>query len=108
MACQIMNVFYEEDGSFKVASVMSENPGSLQIEALSGKRSKIKTAHVLMRFEGALANFMESAQQEAESLDTAFLWECCGEAEFGFEALAKDYYGHIPSPIEAAAVAISL
>ena len=108
MACQIMNVFYEEDGSFKVASVMSENPGSLQIEALSGKRSKIKTAHVLMRFEGVLAGFMESAQQEAESLDTAFLWECCGEAEFGFEALAKDYYGHAPSPIEAAAVAISL
>jgi exoribonuclease-2 len=103
-----MNVFYEEDGSFKVASVMSENPGSLQIEALSGKRSKIKTAHVLMRFEGVLAGFMESAQQEAESLDTAFLWECCGEAEFGFEALAKDYYGHAPSPIEAAAVAISL
>lgn len=108
MACQIMNVFYEEDGNFKVASVMSENPGSLQIEALSGKRSKIKAAHVLMRFEGVLAGFMESAQQEAESLDTAFLWECCGEAEFGFEALAKDYYGHAPSPIEAAAVAISL
>lgn len=103
-----MNVFYEEDGSFKVASVMYENPGSLQIEALSGKRSKIKTAHVLMRFEGVLAGFMESALQEAESLDTAFLWECCGEAEFGFEALAKDYYGHAPSPIEAAAVAISL
>jgi exoribonuclease-2 len=108
MACQIMNVFYEEDGSFKVASVMSENPGSLQIEALSGKRSKIKTAHVLMRFEGVLAGFMEYAQQEAESLDTAFLWECCGEAEFGFEALAKDYYGHAPSPVDAAAVAISL
>ncbi|MEO8418616.1 MAG: RNB domain-containing ribonuclease [Methylophilaceae bacterium] len=103
-----MNVFYEEDGSFKVASVMSENPGSLQIEALSGKRSKIKTANVLMRFEGALAGFMESAQQQAESLDTVFLWECCGEAEFSFEALAKDYHGHAPSPIEAAAVAISL
>lgn len=103
-----MNVFYEEDGSFKVALVMSENPGSLQIEALSGKRSKIKTANVLMRFEGALAGFMESAQQQAESLDTTFLWECCGEAEFSFDALAKDYYGHTPSPIEAAAVAISL
>ncbi len=103
-----MNVFYEEDGSFKVASVMSENPGSLQIEAISGKRSKIKTANVLMRFEGALAGFMESAQQQAESLDTVFLWECCGEAEFSFEALARDYYGHTSSPIEAAAVAISL
>ena len=103
-----MNVFYEEDGSFKVASVMSENPGSLQIEALSGKRSKIKTANVLMRFENALAGFMETAQGEADGLETSFLWECCGEPEFGFDDLAKDYYGHAPSPTEAAAVAISL
>lgn len=103
-----MNVFYEEDSNFKVASVMSENPGSLQIEAPGGKRSKIKTASVLLRFEGALAGFMDSATAEAETLETDFLWECCGEAEFGFEALAKDYYGHVPSPTEAAAVAIRL
>lgn len=103
-----MNVFYEEDSNFKVASVMSENPGSLQIEALGGKRSKIKTASVLLRFEGVLAGFMDSATAEAKTLETDFLWECCGESEFGFEALAKDYYGHVPSPTEAAAVAIRL
>ncbi len=103
-----MNVFYEEEGSFKVASIMTENPGSLQVESLSGKRSKIKSANVLMQFDGSLAGFMESAQQEAETLDTEFLWECCGEPEFGFEELAKDYYGHVPSPKESAAVAIRL
>jgi exoribonuclease II len=103
-----MNVFYEEDSSFKVASVMSENPGSLQIEALTGKRSKIKTANVLMRFEDVLSGFMDAATAEAETLDTAFLWECCSEPEFGFEDLARDYYGHAPSPVEAAAVAIRL
>lgn len=103
-----MNVFYEEEGSFKVASVMTENPGSLQIEAPSGKRSKIKTANVLMRFDGALAGFMENAQAEAEMLDTAFLWECCGEPEFGFEELAKEYYGSAPSVTQNAAIAIRL
>ena len=103
-----MNVFYEEDGSFKVGSVMSENPGSLQIESLSGKRSKIKTANVLLRFDAALAGFMDAAQAEAETLETEFLWECCGEPEFGFEALAKDYYGHAPSPVQSAAVALRL
>lgn len=103
-----MNVFYEEEGSFKVASVMSENPGSLQVEAISGKRSKIKTANVLLRFEGALAGFMDQAQAEAETLAADFLWECCGEPEFGFDELAKEYYGHIPNPVEAAATAISL
>lgn len=103
-----MNVFYEEDGSFKAASVMSETQGSLQIESLSGKRSKIKAANVLLRFEGTLAHFMDTAGAEAETLDTDFLWECCGEPEFGFEDLAQEYYGHAPSPTEAAAVAIRL
>ncbi len=103
-----MNVFYEEEGSFKVASVMSENPGSLQVEAVSGKRSKIKSANVLLKFDGALAGFMEQAQAEAETLEPDFLWECCGEPEFGFEDLAQEYYGRKPSSIEAAATAISL
>jgi len=33
-----MNVFFEEDGSFKVASIMTETQGSMQIESASGKR----------------------------------------------------------------------
>ncbi|MCB5190018.1 RNB domain-containing ribonuclease [Methylobacillus arboreus] len=103
-----MNVFFEEDGSFKVASIMTENPGSLQVEAVSGKRSKIKTANVLLRFEGALAGFLENANTEAEGLDIPFLWECCSEEEFGFEDLAEEYYGKKPAPGEAAAVAIRL
>lgn len=103
-----MNVFYEEEGSFKVASVMAENPGSLQVEAVSGKRSKIKSANVLLRFEGTLAGFMEQAQAEAETLDSDFLWECCGDEEFGFEELANEYYGQKPTPLQAAATAIRL
>lgn len=103
-----MNVFYEEDGSFKVASVMTENPGSLQVEAPGGKRSKIKTANVLMRFDGALSGFMERVEQESRALDVAFLWECCGEPEFDFENLAREYYGTNPSPQQAAAVAFCL
>lgn len=103
-----MNVFYEEDGGFKVASIMSEADSSMQVEASSGKRSKIKTANVLMRFEGSLAGFLEAAQAEADTLDTDFLWECCGEPEFGFEALAEEYYGGTPSRQQAAAIAIKL
>ena len=103
-----MNVFYEEEGSFKVASVMSESPAALQVESVTGKRSKIKTNNVLMHFELSLAGFMDSALLEAENLDIDFLWECCGEPEFAFEDLAFDYYGKKPSPIEAAATAIKL
>jgi len=103
-----MNVFFEEDGSFKVASIMTEAQGSLQIESATGKRSKVKASNVLMRFETPLAGFMDAANAEANTLDVDFLWECCTELEFGFEAFAQDYYGRKPTPIEAAAVAIKL
>jgi exoribonuclease-2 len=103
-----MNVFYEEDGGFKVASIMSETGGALQVESVSGKRSKIKANNVLLRFESALASFMDEANAEAENLEVPFLWECCAESEFGFEALAEDYYGHKPSAVQSAAVAMRL
>ena len=103
-----MNVFYEEDGGFKVASVMSETGGALQVESATGKRSKIKAANVLLRFESALASFMENVNAEAENLEVPFLWECCGEPEFGFEELAQEYFGKAPSAVESAAVAMRL
>lgn len=103
-----MNVLFEEDGAFKVASLMSESESSMQVETASGKRSKIKTSHVLMRFEGSLTGFMESAEKEAETLETDFLWECCGEGDFSFANLAQEYYGAKPTPIQQAAIAIKL
>lgn len=103
-----MNVFFEEDGSFKVASIMTETQGSMQIESASGKRSKIKLNNVLMRFDVPLAGFLEAANTEAETLDLDFLWECCSEPEFGFEEFAAEYYGRKPTPVEAAAIAIKL
>ena len=46
-----MNVFYEEAGTFKVGAVLLDNNSSLQVEAIHGKRSKIKAASVLFQFE---------------------------------------------------------
>ncbi len=103
-----MNIFYEEEGQFKVASVMAENPGSMQVESPTGKRSKIKSTNVLLQFETSLGSFMDAASGEAEKLEIEFLWECCGEPEFGFEELAAEYYGKKPSAVETAATAIRL
>lgn len=108
-----MNVFFEEDGQFKVASIMTETQGALQIESASGKRSKLKANHVLMRFDLPIAGFLDAANTEAQTLDIDFLWSCCneglfGEDEFGFEGFAEDYYGRKPTPIESAAIAIKL
>ena len=104
-----MNILYEEDGSFKVGSIMADNTTSLQIEALSGKRSKVKAANVMLRFsQPALAEFMAQADALAETIEVDFLWECCPPDEFGAEQIAAEYFGHTPSALEAAAVLMRL
>ena len=105
-----MNVFYEEKGTFKVGIVLSSNMTSLQIEAPHGKRSKIKNAAILLRFDEPLVSvFMECAEKLANDIDINFLWDCCNcDIEFNSNLLATEYFGHSPSPVEAAAVLIKL
>ncbi len=104
-----MNVFYEEDGGFKVGSILADNDTSLQIEAPHGKRSKVKASAVLLRFERpALGDFMAEAQRAADEIDIDFLWQCCGEAEFEYAVLAREYFGHEPSALESAAALLRL
>ncbi len=103
-----MNVFFEEDGGFKVGHVMSDIGTSLQIESISGKRSKIKANAVVLRFESALEQFLPSAEALAADIDPDFLWQVCGKDEFGCEELALEYFGHKPSSPEAAAAALKL
>ena len=104
-----MNVFYEEEGTFKVGAILADNDTSLQVEAPHGKRSKIKASAVLLRFDQpALAAFGEAAQRVAAGVDADFLWECCGADEFSFDVLGKEYFGHAPSPLESAALLYKL
>ena len=102
-------VLFEEDGAFRVGTILSEAGAAFQVEAAHGKRSKVKANAVLLRFEGqALPAFMPEAQARAQEIDPQFLWEVCGAGEFGFADLAQDYYGHAPAPLEATAVALAL
>ena len=104
-----MNVLFEEDGGFKAGSVLTDNDSSLQVEMPSGKRSKIKAANVLLRFEKpAAAALLEQATPQAEEIEADFLWECVSDGEFSFMDFARDYYGHEPSPVEATAVLLAL
>ncbi|MFT4173806.1 MAG: RNB domain-containing ribonuclease [Rhodocyclaceae bacterium] len=104
-----MNVLFEEDGSFKTGSVLTDNDSSLQVETASGKRVKLKATNVLLRFTApAAGELLTRADTEAATLDTAFLWEMCGDDEFAFAEFAADYYGHTPGAVEAAAMLIAL
>ncbi len=104
-----MYCFYEEDGDIKAGTILADNDSSLQIESQHGKRGKLKAANVLLRFATpGPSEAMETARRLAAEIDTDFLWEVAGEAEFGFAALAADYHGHAPSGPEAGAVLLAL
>ncbi len=104
-----MYCFYEEDGDIKAGSILADHDASLQIESQHGKRTKVKAANVLLRFAApAAAEAMDSARRLAGEIDTDFLWEAAGEAEFGFADLAAEYYGKAPGGPEAGAVLLCL
>ena len=104
-----MNVLYEEEGEFKVGSILSQSPASFQVESPHGRRSKIKAANVVLSFERpGGSELLAEARKYAESLDTDFLWECRKGSEFGFGDLAREYVGREPSPVESAGVLLKL
>ena len=103
-----MNIFYEEDGGFKIGAILADNGTSLQVEAPHGKRSKVKAANVLFRFNEPLSGFLDSAQKAADEMDLDFLWECCGQDELSYDKLAQDYFGHAPGAVESAAILLRL
>ena len=103
-----MNIFYEESGQFKVASIVQKNDATYQVDTQHGKRTKVKANNVFAEFDGDMAAFLENAQAQAADIDTDLLWEVCGEEEFTAEAIAEEYFGHAPTKTELAATLIAL
>ena len=102
-------VLFEENGSFRAASVQADQNTSLQVELPGGKRQKLKAAQVLLRFKDpSPAQLLPAAEPMAADMDPAFLWECAPETDFGFAELAADYYGHAPSAIESTALLLTM
>jgi exoribonuclease-2 len=104
-----VNVLYEDSGAFKVGTVLTETEATVQVEAPHGKRTKIKSKDVLLRFaEPGAAELLTQAEAMAGGVDANFLWECSGSEEFGFTDLAREYCGRAPSAVEAAGILVKL
>jgi exoribonuclease-2 len=100
-----MHLLFDDDGAFKVGTELANAGTSHQVELPSGKRAKVKSSHVLLRFaEPSPAQLIERAQAQAELIDLDFLWEVAPQDEFGFVELARDYFGAEPSAEQAAAL----
>jgi exoribonuclease II len=88
-----MYALFEDGGKFLAGRLMSEAESSLQVELDSGKRVKVKSANVLLRFDAPQpAELIARAQVLAQDIDLDLAWEFAPEAEFGFADLARDYF----------------
>ncbi|HEY8856513.1 MAG TPA: ribonuclease catalytic domain-containing protein, partial [Rugosibacter sp.] len=104
-----MNVLFEEDGAFRAGAVLADNVSSLQVTLPTGRRVKVKAAHVLLRFETpSAAVLLAEAEVAAQDIEVDFLWEAGPVAEFGFTELAAEYFGQNPTSAQAAAVLLRL
>ncbi len=104
-----MHVIFEEDGAFKTATILTDNDSSLQVETASGKRVKIKSSNVLLRYlTPAPGDLLAGAEALAEGIEAEFLWECAGDGEFSFCDFADDYFGHKAAAVEATALLLAL
>jgi len=104
-----MNVLFEDDGQIRAGAVLAEAEASLQVESSTGRRIKVKAGHVLLRFASpGPADTLAQASALAGGLDPQFLWDVSGDDEFGFEDLAREYYGAKVTAVEQAAVVQTL
>ncbi len=88
-----MHALFEEAGKFMAGRILSEAESSAQVELDSGKRVKVKAAHVLLKFEKpAPAELVREAQAVAATIELPLAWEFAPEDEFGFADLARDYF----------------
>lgn len=88
-----MYALFEDAGKFLAGRVMTEAESSMQIELDSGKRVKVKSANVLLKFDKPQpAELIASAHALSQDIDLDLAWEFAPEQEFGFADLARDYF----------------
>ncbi len=104
-----MFVLFEDAGKFSAGRILSEADASAQVELDSGKRVKVKSAHLLLPFDKpAPAQFLQQAQNVSADIDLDLAWEFAPEEEFGFADLAREYFSAQAGTAELAAMLLRL
>ncbi len=104
-----MYVLFEDGGKYLAGRVLSEAESSAQVELDSGKRVKVKSASLLLRFEKpAPAQFLGAAQSISQDIELELAWEFSPAEEFGFADLARDYFSANATPEQQAGTLLRL
>jgi len=104
-----MYALFDDAGKFHAGRVMSEAETSLQVELDSGKRVKVKSANVMLRFDKpAPAALLAGALAAAGGIELDLAWEFAPEGDFHFADLARDYFSAAAGAEQQAAMLLRL
>jgi len=104
-----MYLLFEEAGKFLAGRVLSEAEASVQVELESGKRVKVKGAHVLLKFDKpAPAQLLAEATAISQTIELDLAWEFAPEIEFGFADVAREYFSADASTVQQVGALIRL
>ena len=104
-----MFVLFEEAGKYLGGRVLSEAEASAQVELDTGKRLKVKSANIVLRFEKpSPAELIAESRTLAATMDLDLAWEFASEGEFGFIDLASDYFSDKPTLAQQGAALLAL
>src|SRR5262245_23729543 len=100
---------FDDAGKFLAGRVMTQTDASLQVELESGRRVKVKTAHVLLHFDAPEpARLLEQARVLAAEVDPELAWEFAPQRDFTFSELAREYFDDKADAVHQAAMLIGL
>ncbi|MBX9871666.1 MAG: RNB domain-containing ribonuclease [Burkholderiaceae bacterium] len=104
-----MHALFDEAGKFLAGRILSEAEASLQVELETGKRVKVKSANLLLKFDKpAPAELLAAAQALSASIELDLAWEFAPEDDFAFADLAAVYFEDPPSLTQQAAALLRL
>ena len=104
-----MYALFEDAGKFLTGRVLSEAEASAQVELDTGKRVKVKSALMLIKFDQpSPADLMREANALAQTIELDLAWEFAPTDEFGFAELAREYFSANASLTQQAATLLRL
>ena len=104
-----MYALFDDAGKFHAGRLMSEAESSAQVELDSGKRVKVKTANLMLRFDKpAPAALVAGATALCAEIDRDLAWEFAPEGDFHFGDLAREYFNANAGPEQQAAMLLCL
>jgi len=104
-----MFLLFEDAGKFLAGRMLSQADTSTQVELDSGKRVKVKAAHILITFDKpAPAVLLAAARGVSEGIELDMACEFAPQQEFGFADLAREYFSDKATLEQQVGVLISL